>query len=111
MPRSPGSTWVADYELGQRRYGSRSTDLQNRPMKADISIIRSKIVMPTKKLLISSTPYGSRIVRSKRRVRWANVTQPQVRACLKDSAEEGLPLTIETRVVEVEAEVAVQFAG
>jgi predicted RNase H-like HicB family nuclease len=31
----------------------------------------------------------------------------EIRACLKDRAEEGLPLTIETRVVEVEAEVAV----
>ena len=31
----------------------------------------------------------------------------EIRACLKDRAEEGLPLTIETRVVDVEAEVAV----
>ena len=31
----------------------------------------------------------------------------EIRACLKDRAEEGLPLTIETRVVEVEAEIAV----
>ena len=31
----------------------------------------------------------------------------EIRACLKDRAEEGLPLTIETRIVEVEAEVAV----
>jgi predicted RNase H-like HicB family nuclease len=31
----------------------------------------------------------------------------EVRACLKDRAEDGLPLTIETRVVELEAEVAV----
>ncbi len=80
-------------------------------MKADISSVTSKIVTPTKKLFISSIPYGSRFVRSKRRVRWANVTQPQARAHLKDRTEEGLPLTIETRVVEVEAEVAVQFAG
>ncbi len=80
-------------------------------MKADISSVTSKIVTPTKKLLISIIPYGSRIVRSKRRVRWANVTPPQARACLKERAEEGLPLTIETRVVEVEAEVAIQFAS
>jgi predicted RNase H-like HicB family nuclease len=31
----------------------------------------------------------------------------EVEACLRDRAEEGLPLTIETREVEVEAEVAV----
>ena len=31
----------------------------------------------------------------------------EIHACLKDRAEEGLPLTIETRIVEVEAEVAV----
>ena len=31
----------------------------------------------------------------------------EIRACLKDRAEEGLPLTIETRIVDVEAEVAV----
>ncbi len=35
------------------------------------------------------------------------IVAEEVRACLKDRAEEGLPLTIETRVVEVEAEVAV----
>lgn len=35
------------------------------------------------------------------------VVAEEIRACLKDRAEEGLPLTIETRVVEVEAEVAV----
>ena len=31
----------------------------------------------------------------------------EIRSCLKDRAEEGLPLTIETRIVEVEAQVAV----
>ena len=31
----------------------------------------------------------------------------EIRLCLKDRAEEGLPLTIETREVEVDAEVAV----
>jgi hypothetical protein len=31
----------------------------------------------------------------------------EIKACLRDRAEEGLPLTIETRVVDVEAEVAV----
>ena len=30
-----------------------------------------------------------------------------IRACLEDRAEEGLPLTIETRIVDVESEVAV----
>jgi predicted RNase H-like HicB family nuclease len=31
----------------------------------------------------------------------------EVRACLKDRADEGLPLTVDTRVVDVEDEVAV----
>jgi hypothetical protein len=30
----------------------------------------------------------------------------EIEECLKDRAEEGLPLTIETREVEIEAEVA-----
>ncbi len=30
----------------------------------------------------------------------------EVRACLKDRAEEGLPPTVDTRVLEVDAEVA-----
>ncbi len=30
----------------------------------------------------------------------------EVRACVKDRAEEGLPPTVDTRVLEVEAEVA-----
>lgn len=35
------------------------------------------------------------------------IVAEEIRACLKDRSKEGLPLTIETRVVEVEAEVAV----
>lgn len=35
------------------------------------------------------------------------IVAEEIRACLNDRAEEGLPLTIETRVVDVEAEVAV----
>ena len=35
------------------------------------------------------------------------IVAEEIKACLKDRAEEGLPLTIETRIVEVEAEVAV----
>jgi len=35
------------------------------------------------------------------------IVAEEIRACLKDRAEDGLPLTIETREVEVEAEVAV----
>ncbi len=31
----------------------------------------------------------------------------EIEECLKDRAEEGLPLTIETREIEIEAEVAV----
>ena len=31
----------------------------------------------------------------------------EIQECLEDRAEEGLPLTIETREVEVEAEIAV----
>lgn len=34
-----------------------------------------------------------------------DIVAEEVRACLKDRAEEGLPLTIETREVEVAAEV------
>jgi len=31
----------------------------------------------------------------------------EIEECLKDRAQDGLPLTIETREVEIEAEVAV----
>jgi len=34
------------------------------------------------------------------------IVAEEIRACLKDRAAEGLPLTIETQVVEVAAEVA-----
>jgi hypothetical protein len=34
------------------------------------------------------------------------VVAEEIRVCLRDRAEESLPLTIETREVEVEAEVA-----
>ncbi len=34
-----------------------------------------------------------------------DIVAEEVRACLKDRAEDGLPLTIETREVEVAAEV------
>ena len=39
-------------------------------------------------------------------VETADLVAEEIQACLKERAQEGLPLTIETHVVEVEAGVA-----